>query len=188
MRQINLLQNDLKCSRKNLKLNHPLAIRRPNTHTKVLRSSKILLTLGLNIFLHSWGLPYLCFSESLSRNLITSACFSFAMYHAFHLQTSCMRLTLFYSNCAVEPIAISCDRQCILRYFCRGFRKGREMQKDLQYRPGHSIPSTLAGSLNFAYLRSRRIYFLEIPIVRWFHSATPNDGRQSASQAVITWS
>jgi len=39
--------------------------------------------------------------------------------------------------------------------------------------------STLAGSLNFAtaYLRSRRIYFLEIPIIPWFkfHSAIPND-------------
>ena len=104
MRQINLLQNDLKCSRKNLKLNHPLAIRRPNTHTKVLRSSKILLTLGLNIFLHSWGLPYLCFSESLSRNLITSACFSFAMYHAFHLQTSCTRLTLFIQIAPSSPL------------------------------------------------------------------------------------
>jgi len=36
--------------------------------------------------------------------------------------------------------------------------------------------STLAGCLNFAtaYLRSRRIYFLEIPIVPWFHPATPN--------------
>ena len=36
--------------------------------------------------------------------------------------------------------------------------------------------STLAGCLNFAtaYLRFRRIYFLEVPIVPWFHSATPN--------------
>jgi len=37
--------------------------------------------------------------------------------------------------------------------------------------------STLAGCLNLAtaYLRSRRIYFLEIPIIPWFHSATPNN-------------
>ena len=37
--------------------------------------------------------------------------------------------------------------------------------------------STVAGCLNFAtaYIRSRRIYFLEIPIMPWFHSATPND-------------
>lgn len=37
--------------------------------------------------------------------------------------------------------------------------------------------STVAGCLNFAtaYLRSRRIYFLEIPIVPWFHSATPSN-------------
>lgn len=37
--------------------------------------------------------------------------------------------------------------------------------------------TTVAGCLNFAtaYLRTRRIYFLEIPIVPWFHSVTPND-------------
>ena len=39
--------------------------------------------------------------------------------------------------------------------------------------------STVAGCLNFAtaYLRTRRIYFLEIPIVpcQWFHCTIPND-------------
>ena len=37
--------------------------------------------------------------------------------------------------------------------------------------------STAAGCFNFAtaYLKTRRIYFLEIPIVPWLHSATPNN-------------